>query len=228
MGINCLKGHLRALPTEIISPAKWRSNRKWRPTNGPADRPATKFPKISSFWWVLQWAAGTTGPGNISLRASAPSTENIVRSRFFRLLWSWWMIGRQGRPVPGVWRPMVLRGTWKASTLVPVWQHVGWWRLKRRRANLKSVFVDLDKLCSESFWQNELGHDAPFTILVRVSRYSEVLEWRMKWSQRSSSSSCKLRARTHDRRRPVERCGDLWFIGWGAPSVISCKRRPAE
>ena len=26
-----------------------------------------------------------------------------------------------------------------------------------------------------------------FTILVRVSRYSEVLEWRMKWSQRSSS-----------------------------------------
>ena len=79
-----LKGHLRALPTEIISPAKWRSNRKWRPTNGPADRLATKFPKISSFWWVLQWAAATTGPGNMSLRASAPSTEtcDIVRSRF--------------------------------------------------------------------------------------------------------------------------------------------------
>ena len=73
-----LKGHLRALPTEIISPAKWRSNRKWRPTNGPADRLATKLPKISSFWWVLQWAAATTGPGNMSLWASAPSTENIV------------------------------------------------------------------------------------------------------------------------------------------------------
>ena len=67
-----LKGHLRALPTEIISPAKWRSYRKWRPTNGPADRLATKFPKISSFWWVLQWAAATAGPGNMSLRASAP------------------------------------------------------------------------------------------------------------------------------------------------------------
>ena len=82
-GLSLLKGHLRALPTEIISPAKWRSNRKWRPTNGPADRLATKFPKISSFWWVLQWAAATTGPGNMSLRASAPSTGNIVRSRFF-------------------------------------------------------------------------------------------------------------------------------------------------
>ena len=105
-----LKGHLRALPTEIISPAKWRSNRKWRPTNGPADRLATKFPKISSFWWVLQWAAATTGPGNMSLRASAPSTENIVRSRFFRLLWSWWMIGRQGRPVDST-RRMEAYGT---------------------------------------------------------------------------------------------------------------------
>ena len=78
-----LKGHLRALPTEIISPAKWRSNRKWRPTNGPADRLATKFPKISSFWWVLQWAAATTRPGSMSLRASAPSTANTVRFRFF-------------------------------------------------------------------------------------------------------------------------------------------------
>ena len=105
-----LKGHLRALPTEIISPAKWRSNRKWRPTVGPADRLATKFPKISSFWWVLQWAAATTGPGNMSLRASAPSTENIVRSRFFRLLWSWWMIGRQGRPVDST-RRMEAYGT---------------------------------------------------------------------------------------------------------------------
>ena len=82
-----LKGRLRALPTEIISPAKWRSNRKWRPTNGPADRLATKFSKISSFWWVFQWAAAatsrSTGPGNMSLRDSAPSAENIVRSRLF-------------------------------------------------------------------------------------------------------------------------------------------------
>ena len=109
-GKDVLKGHLRALPTEIISPAKWRSNRKWRPTVGPADRLATKFPKISSFWWVLQWAAATTGPGNMSLRASAPSTENIVRSRFFRLLWSWWMIGRQGRPVDST-RRMEAYGT---------------------------------------------------------------------------------------------------------------------
>ena len=69
-----------------------------------------------------------------------------------------------------------------------------------------------------------------FTILVRVSRtrYSEVLEWRMKWSQRSSSLQTTRTDAHHDRRRPVERCGDLWFIGWGAPSVISCKRRPAE
>ena len=78
-----LNGHLRALPTEIISPAKWRSNRKWRPTNGPADRLATKFPKISSFWWVLQWAAATTGPGNMSLRASAPAQKLVTRHHSF-------------------------------------------------------------------------------------------------------------------------------------------------
>ena len=162
--MQILKGHLRALPTEIISPAKWRSNRKWRPTNGPwpADRLATKFPKISSFWWVLQWAAAT-GPGNMSLRASAPSTENIVRSRFFRLLWSWWMIGHQGRLVDST-RRMEAYGTsrnvksfYLGAGLTTCWIMP---RLKRRRANLKPVFVDLDKLCSESFWQNELGYDA--------------------------------------------------------------------
>ena len=49
LSYGLLKGHLRALPTEIISSAKWRSNRKWLPTIGPADRLATKFPKISSF-----------------------------------------------------------------------------------------------------------------------------------------------------------------------------------
>ena len=77
VSLDTLKGHLRALPTEIISPAKWRSNRKWRPTNGPVDRLATKFPKISSFWWVLQWAAATTGPGNMSLSSFSPQHGNL-------------------------------------------------------------------------------------------------------------------------------------------------------
>ena len=78
-----LKGHLRALPTEIISPAKWRSNRKWQPTNGPADRLATKFPKISGFWWVLQWAAATTGPGNMSWPSSfSPQHRNLWHRSF--------------------------------------------------------------------------------------------------------------------------------------------------
>ena len=88
-------------------------------TNERASRPAChEISEIFKFWWVLHLAAATTGPGNTSLRASAPSTENMVVSLFFRLLWSWWMIGRHDRPVPGVWRPMVLRGTWRASTLV--------------------------------------------------------------------------------------------------------------
>ena len=78
-----LKGHLRALPTEIISPAKWRSNRKWRPTNGPADRLGTKFPKISSFWWVLQWAAATTWAGQHEPSSFSPQHRKHRSFSFF-------------------------------------------------------------------------------------------------------------------------------------------------
>ena len=56
-------------------------------TNERTGRPASH--EISeNFKFLMSFAMGsaTTGPGNMSLRASAPSTENIVRSRFFRLL----------------------------------------------------------------------------------------------------------------------------------------------
>ena len=177
-----LKGHLRALPTEIISLANWRTNRKWRPTNRPADRLATKFRKISSFdefctglqllpltkkrtmvlmhkigilWYrgimELDSAAepranatcdcrdfthrcivaisdcrffdhkdgsffffrqsSTNGPSNVGLRASAPSTENIVRSHIFVF-----------SEVDGWLPPRSVLVTF-TMWLVPVWQH---------------------------------------------------------------------------------------------------------
>ena len=70
-----LKGHLRALPTEIVSPTKWCCNRKWRPTNGPADRPATKFPKISSF---DEFCTGCSHLGKRWAFSRANNTKNIV------------------------------------------------------------------------------------------------------------------------------------------------------
>ena len=58
-------------------PAKYRSNRKWRPTNGQADQPTVKFPKISSF---DEFCIGLQPSASLQ---PSPRHRNIVRSRFF-------------------------------------------------------------------------------------------------------------------------------------------------
>ena len=147
----------------------------------------------------------------MSLRASAPSTENIVRSRFFS----------SSLKLMDDWPP---RST---SRLYPAYG--GLWYFAERGKLLPWCRSDnmLDNgggrddapisSPSSSIWiscavkaSDRTNYDRTrrlFTILVRVSRYSEVLEWRMKWSQRSSSLQT---TRTDAHARPTPSCRTMW------------------
>ena len=125
-----LKGHLRALPTEIISPAKRRSSRKWRPTNGPADRLATKFPKIQglmsfalgcSYYW-----AGQHEPSSFSRAAPSTKTSFVLDfSSSLKLMDDWAAKVDQYLAYGGLWYFADCGKLLGIPTLGPVWQQVG-------------------------------------------------------------------------------------------------------
>ena len=134
-------------------------------TNERTSRPAGH--EISeNFKFLMSFAMGCSyyWAGQHEPSSFSPQHRKHRSFSFFCLLWSWWMIGRQGRPVDST-RRMEAFGTsrnvesfYLGAGLTTCW--IMDWAKETTRQSQVRLRRSGYKLCSESFWQNELGHDA--------------------------------------------------------------------